>query len=246
MAEIDFTGRVAIVTGASRGIGRTLALGLARRGASVVGTARSLSSSPGSGGTLQSMVEAAAERGGTAIAVPADITGEAGAQAVVTRAMSEFGRVDILINSAGAFPLGTIAELPPEEWRALMSINLTAPFLMARAVLPTMMEQGSGNIMNVTSGAAGSYSPGRIANAASKAALNRFSMNLAEEVREHGVAVNAWGPGLVRTDMTDYAANGVEPEVIVDSVMWLVSQDAESFTGQVVRRVEFGETWGLR
>ncbi len=244
MADLDFTGKVAIVTGASRGIGRVIAVGLAKRGASVVGTARSLDSSPGAGGTLKGTVDAIEKLGGYCLPVPADITDPAGAQSVVDRAVAEFGRVDILVNNAGVYPEGTIAEFSPDEWRDLMAINLTAPFLMAHGVLPAMMDQGTGNIMNVSSGAGQTYSAGRVPYSASKAALDRFSINLAEEVREHGIAVNAWAPGLVRTDMNANNPDGAEPEVVEESAVWICAQTVESFTGQLVRRGEFGKTWG--
>ena len=245
MTDHDFKGKVAIVTGASRGIGRAIALGLAGRGASVVGTARRLDSSPGSG-TLKGTVESIEQFGGSCLAVPADITDSTGARAVVDGAMSAFGRVDILVNNAGAFPVGTIAEFTPEQWQDAIAINVTAPFLMAHTVLPIMMGQGSGNILNVTSGAAQTYVPRRVANSTSKAALNRFSLNLAEEVRPIGIVVNAWGPCLTRTDMTEFHPDGVEPEAVVESVMWLLAQDVSSFTGHLVRRADFGETWGPR
>ena len=243
MSDRDFRGRVAIVTGASRGIGRAIAVGLARQGASVVGTARKFDSSVGSG-TLKGTIDLIEQLGGPCLAVPADITDATGARAVVDGAMTAFGRVDMLVNNAGAFPFGTIAEFTPEAWQAAMAINVTAPFLMAHTVLPTMIEQSSGNILNVTSGAAQTYSPGRVANSTTKAALNRFSLNLAEEVRSFGIVVNAWGPGLTRTDMTEFNPNGAEPEAVVESALWLLAQDVDSFTGQVVRRVDFGETWG--
>jgi 3-oxoacyl-[acyl-carrier protein] reductase len=245
MSELDFNGKVAIVTGASRGIGRAIAEALARRNASVVGTARSLDSSPGSS-TLQQTVDSIERLGGACLAVPADITEEAGALAVVEGAMRAFGRVDMLVNNAGVYPVGTIAGFSLEQWRQAFSVNVDAPFLMAHTVLPIMMEQGSGNILNVTSAAAQMYMPGRVANSTTKAALNRFSINLAEEVRASGIAVNAWGPGLTRTDMTEFNPDGVEPEAVVESAMWLLAQDADSFTGQIVRRAEFGETWGPR
>ena len=242
--SIDFTGMVAIVTGASRGIGRVIALGLARRGAAVVGTARTLEGSSGAGGTLKGTAEAAAAFGHRMIAVPADITNPGGAQSVVDAATAELGRVDVLVNNAGVFPYGRVADFAPDEWEATMAINLRAPFLMCRAVLPVMIAQGGGNIFNVTSGAATSYSEGRIAYAASKAGLDRFSLSLAEEVREHGIAVNAWSPGFIATDMNDHNPKGNAAAVVEESVMWALAQGPAAFTGQLVRRADFGTGWG--
>ena len=245
MAEVDFTGKVAIVTGASRGIGRAIALGLARAGAAVVGTARQLDSSPGTGGTLAETVALITAAGGTGLAVPADITDPAGASALAGRAKAELGRIDVLVNNAGVFPRGAVADFAPEEWLAMIAVNVNAPFFMAHAVLPTMIAQGSGNILNVSSGAAQRTIKARVGYSTSKAALERFSIGLAEEVREHGIAVNAWTPGLVATDMNDQHERGASPEAVTESAVWLAAQDA-SFTGNVVAREEFGVSWGPR
>ncbi len=244
MAEIDLTGKVAIVTGASRGIGRAIALGLARAGAAVAGTARRLDSSPGTGGTLAETVELIVAAGGTGLAVPADITDPAGAQALADRAKAELGRIDILVNNAGVYPRGAIADFPPDEWLSLIAVNVNAPFFMCRAVLPTMIAQGSGNILNVSSGAGQRSVKDRVGYSTSKAALDRFSMSLAEEVREAGIAVNAWTPGLVATDMNDQSERGSPPEAVVESAVWLAAQDT-SFTGHLVARQEFGVSWGV-
>ena len=245
MADVDLTGKVAIVTGASRGIGRAIALGLARAGAAVVGTARQLDSSPGTGGTLAETVALITAGGGSGLAVPADITDPAGAQALADRAKAELGRIDILVNNAGVFPHGAIADFAPDEWLKLMAVNVNAPFYLCHAVLPTMIEQGSGNILNVSSGAAQRSIKARVGYSTSKAALERFSMGLAEEVREQGIAVNAWTPGLVATDMNNQHERGAPPEAVAESAVWLAAQDA-SFTGNVVAREEFGVAWGER
>ena len=112
-------------------------------------------------------------------------------------------------------------------------------------LLPTMIEQGRGSILNVSSGAAQRAIKGRVGYSTSKAALERFSIGLAEEVREHGIAVNAWTPGLVATDMNNQHERGAPPEAVAESAVWLAAQDA-SFTGNVVAREEFGVAWGER
>ncbi len=244
MPDVDLTGKVAIVTGASRGIGRAIALGLARSGAAVVGTARQLDSSPGTGGTLAETVALIAAAGGTGLAVPADITDPEGASELAGRAKAELGRIDILVNNAGVFPKGAIADFAPDEWLALIAVNVNAPFFMAHAVLPAMIEQGSGSILNVSSGAAQRTIKERVGYSTSKAALERFSFGLAEEVREHGIAVNAWTPGLVATDMNNRHERGASPEAAAESAIWLAAQDV-SFTGNVVAREEFGVSWGV-
>jgi 3-oxoacyl-[acyl-carrier protein] reductase len=242
MAELDFSGKVAIVTGASRGIGRALTLALAERGATVVASARRLESSGGTGGTLAETVAEAEALGATVLAAPAEIVNEQGPQYIVQRAIKTFGRIDILINNAGTFPKFAIAEMDLREWRDMLAINLTAPFLMCKAVIPQMIGQGGGNILNVSSGLALSYGEGRVAYGTSKAGLNTFSELLAEEVGPHGIAVNAWMPGLISTDMSGH--HGEDVSVVVPSVMWAVAQTVDTFTGQVVRCREFGELWG--
>ena len=242
--KIDLTGKVAIVTGASRGIGRAISLELAARGAAVVGTARTLDASPGTGGTLKGTMADVEALGARALALTDDITTLEGAKAVVGQVLALTGRVDMLVNNAGIFPASRIVDYDPANWAELMAINVTAPFLMCQAVLPSMMAQRSGNILNMSSGASYLYRPERVAYSTSKAAIDRFSINLAEEVREYGIAVNAWMPGLTATDMTDYTPRGVDPAEVKESAVWALAQDAATFTGQVVLRTEFGTTWG--
>jgi NAD(P)-dependent dehydrogenase (short-subunit alcohol dehydrogenase family) len=244
MDEIDFTSKVAVVTGASRGIGRVIALALAARGAAVVGTARNLDSSPGRGGTLGETIDAVEAAGARGVAIPADITSADGVQSLIDGALAALGRIDVLVNNAGVYPQGRIAEFSSEEWDAAIAINVTAPFLLCRAVIPGMEAQGGGRILNISSNAAVGYGRGRIAYSTTKAALNRFTMNLAEELRESGIAVNAYAPGQIRTDMNDYGERGAEASEIEESIVWALGQDAATFTGQVVRRRDFAVTWG--
>lgn len=242
MADIDFTGKVAIVTGASRGIGRAMTVALAERGASVVGTARSLDVSEGTGGTLKGTIELAERAGAKAMAIPANIIDEEGPKHIVDETLGAFGRIDILVNNAGMFPESRIVDMDLGEWRDNLAINVTTPFIMSKAVLPAMMRQRSGNILNITSGASIRYLTGYVAYGTAKAGLNAFSWQLAREVEEFGIAVNSWMPGLINTDMSGH--RGEDVSVVIPSLMWLLSQTASTFTGQVVERKHFGDLYG--
>lgn len=248
MTTPDLSGKAVLITGASRGIGRCLAVAMARCGAMVAVTARSMDSSPGEGGTLRGTAEAieeagGEEAGGKAIAIPASITDPAQAAALVEEAAARAGRLDVLVNNAGVYPDARIAEMPVEEWRDAMDVNLNAPFYLARAAIPVMERQGGGRIVNVSSEMALRRRPGRVAYSASKAALDVFSLALAEEVRGQRIEVNVWTPGYVRTDMSGPGATeGVE--TVEPSFLWMLAQPPMALTGQILRKVEFGETWG--
>ena len=236
-----FPEKIALVTGASRGLGRVLALALAREGATVVCTARTLDGPP-ERGSLNATVKHIESEGGHAMAVACDVGDAASVHATVDQALTQFGRVDILINNAGVFPDVPIASTEPAEWDMTVAVNFTGPFLFCRYVLPGMIERHGGAILNMTSGMANMATPGRIAYSATKAALDRFTISLAEEVKPHGIVVNALGPGVMATDMTGGA--GDPPELLAPSALWLLEQGVDAFTGQVVYRKDFRKTWG--
>lgn len=191
-------GQVAIITGGGRGIGAAAAHLLASAGAAVVLAARS-----------QDQVEAVASRirsaGAKAIAVPCDVANPDEIEEVVEAALSQFDRVDILVNNAGiVWPVEQVREADPEEWAYNIVANLVGPFQVARNVLPVMLDQRYGRILNITSGAADHAVPGWSAYCAAKAGLNMLTRCLAAELQVDGVAgvtVNALAPGMVDTEM---------------------------------------------
>lgn len=188
-------GQVAIVTGAGRGIGRAAALALSAAGASVVLVARSAAE-------LAAVADEIKHRGGQALAIPTDVSEIASVDYLLVLALRAFGRVDILVNNAALLrPVGRVWETSPAEWRKLIEVNVVAPYLCARVVLPHMLERGSGRIINISSGAADKNLPGLSAYSASKAALERFSHTLAAEVEGTGVVVTVLRPGVVDTPM---------------------------------------------
>ena len=199
--DIDLTGQTALVTGASRGLGRGFARALAAAGASVALVARSEEGLEETGALIKS-------RGGRALALPCDVIDRSSVQVTVDAATQKLGPIDILVNNAGVpGPTGPDWLIDPADWWRVMEVNVLGPFHFAHAVLPGMVARGSGRVVNVSSGAAGSASPGYSAYCASKSALAMWTECLAGDTSEHGVAVLGYKPGTVRTDMTEYSAS---------------------------------------
>jgi NAD(P)-dependent dehydrogenase (short-subunit alcohol dehydrogenase family) len=194
----DFTGRVAIVTGAARGLGRAVATRLHERGASVAVNVRDAGRAE----------DAARGIGHRARAVPADVAVVDGPESIVRRTLELFGRIDILINNA-ALPLTTRFEhITADEWRQALEINLTAPFLLTQAVLPTMKAQGYGRIVNISSTAGRMVSTlGGAHYTASKTGLLGLTRAAAKELGRYGITVNAVCPGMIDTELTRESAS---------------------------------------
>jgi 2-deoxy-D-gluconate 3-dehydrogenase len=189
-------GRVAIVTGAGRGIGRAIARAFAADGAAVVLASR----------TPAELAAAAAEirdAGGRVLAVPTDVTVEAAVEALVRDALTRFSRVDILVCAAGGAAFGPVADAKTADWDAMLAVNLRGVMLACRAVLPAMIGQRAGTIINIASIAARRAIPGAAAYSATKAGVVAFSRVLAEELRGAGVRVGVLLPGAVDTPIWD-------------------------------------------
>ncbi len=244
---------VAIVTGASRGLGRAIAQEFAREGASVAICARA-NSPTGLTGTMDETAQAIRDAGGAVFPLVCDVTDEEQVQEMVRQVVERYGRIDVLFNNAGAMVLGeSIQEIDPVRWNRIMTVNVTGPYLCSRAVLPVMMRQRRGSIINIGSRMADDPKQGGgVLYSTSKAAVHMFSFCLADEVREHNVAVNVLSPGSLRTEgsaavpwtQRDWHER-VEPSAVGPSAVYLAKQDAQSLTGQLVLRAEFGKTWGL-
>ncbi len=187
----DFAGRVALVTGASRGLGRAAALRLIERGAKVAINVRD-----------QARAEAVAKEIG-AYAVPGDVVAAGVPEAIVARTIAQFGRLDILVNNA-AHARGTrFEQLTAEEWREAIEVNMTAPFLLMKAAVPGMKEQGYGRIINISSTAGRMVSTlGGAHYTASKTGLLGLTRGAAKELGKHGITVNAVCPGMIDTELT--------------------------------------------
>ena len=189
-------GKTAIVTGAGRGIGRAIARAFATEGATVVLAARSRAD-------LATVAAEVREAGGRALAIPTDVTQDMAVEALVEQATSETNRVDILVTSAGLAAFGPLADTKPADWDAMLTLNLRAAIMCCRAVLPAMIRQRSGTILNLSSIASKRALPGSAVYTASKAGLDAFSRVLAEEMRPHGVRVGVLVPGAVDTPIWD-------------------------------------------
>ena len=196
---LDFAGRVAIVTGAARGLGRAAALRLHERGASVAVNVRDAD-------RAGELADALGERG---LAVAGDVAGDGVPEQIVRRTLDRFGRVDILVNNAAMARSTRFGALSASEWRETLEINLTAPFLLTQAVLPVMKAQRYGRIINVSSSAGRMVSTlGGAHYTASKAGLLGLTRAAAKELGVYGITVNAICPGMIDTELThEHAAS---------------------------------------
>jgi 3-oxoacyl-[acyl-carrier protein] reductase len=245
-------GMVAIVTGASRGLGRAIAMEYAAEGAKVVVSARR-DSPTGLPGTAVETATQIRDGGGEAMALTCDVSDEGEVMAMVGQTIDMYGRIDVLVNNAGVMVLGdTLLDIDPEKWDQSVAANLRGPYLCCRSVLPWMIEQGRGSIIHIGSRMGSDHEQGGgVLYSSTKAAVHMFSYCLADEVREHNIAVNILSPGGLKTEgsaaipwtQRDWEQR-VEPEAVGPSAVYLALQDASTFTGQYVLRAEFGETWG--
>jgi len=190
------SGKVALITGAGRGIGRATAVAFAAEGAAVALVARSRADLAGVAAEIR-------EQGGRSLAMPTDVTQDAAVESLVERVAGELGRLDILVTSAGTAAFAPVADSKPADWDAMLAVNLRAVMVTCRAALPVMMRQRSGTILNVASIAAKRVLPGSAVYTATKMAVVGFSRVLAEELRPHGVRVGVLVPGAVDTPLWD-------------------------------------------
>ena len=242
---MSLEGKVAIVTGASRGIGKAMAMGLAAEGAQVVVAARSEESRPMLPGTIHSTVGEIEDSGGKALAVATNVRDEESIRHLVDRTLDEFGAVDILINNAAIGSYTPFLEMSVKEWDLVMSIDLRAPFITCKAVAPIMIEQGSGSIINISSHAANNIFSSTLSAdseeiaiigqnyGAAKVGLERLSWGLAMELGPHNIAVNVLRP--LRPVVTEgFLAQ--RPDADVSS--YLSDQDATGLTGALITAEE--------
>ena len=227
-------GRVALVTGASSGLGRATAIALAAAGADVALAARSAEELEGAG-------KEASTTGGRTLALPLDLVQEDDAIRAVGQTIDAFGRIDVLVNAAGTDAPGSVEELDVEGWDRTLSVNLRAPFLLSKAAFPRMREAGGGTIVNVSSVAGKKGWANAAAYCASKFGLTGLTEALADEGRQHGIRAVVLYPGAMATNWGAFSPEErqesgpneapptqvLQPERVADFIVWFVASPPE-------------------
>lgn len=238
--------RVAIVTGASRGLGRAMALALAERGVRVAVAARGRPE-------LEQAAESIRRAGGKALAVVADVRDEAQVESLAATVIGHYGRVDVLVNNAGLM-VGDAAftEVTPTLWREVLDTNLWGAFLCCRAVVPELIRRGDGAIVNISSGAAVRTGFLNIPYGVSKAGLDRLTLGLAAELRDRGVACVSLSPSVSATDTVrrlypdrDVDSFAQPPELAAQALVTLLEDDIMAYSGRVLSAREYLRRRGL-
>lgn len=236
---LDFSGKIAIVTGAGGGLGQGLARRFAEAGASVVVHYNS------SEVDAQNVTRQIRELGGNAIAVQGDLTQDKDAARLMQRAIEQFERLDVLINNAGAYPMRSVLDMTPSDWDHVVDANLRSVFLCTQAAAKVMKEQGCGAIINITSIESKNPAPNHSHYNAAKGAVSMFTRASAFELAPHGIRVNAVAPGLIwREGLERDWPDGVQrwqktaplkrlglPEDVADACLFLASPGARWITG---------------
>ncbi|MGB8957075.1 MAG: 3-oxoacyl-[acyl-carrier-protein] reductase [Tumebacillaceae bacterium] len=236
------TGKVALVTGGSRGIGRAICLELAKEGAKVV------VNYAGSQAAAEEVVERIKAEGGEAIAIQGDVASYEDADKMVSATVETFGRIDILVNNAGITRDNLLIRMKEDEWDAVINTNLKGVFNCTKAAARPMMKQRAGRIINITSVVGILGNPGQANYVSAKAGVIGLTKSNAKELSTRGITVNAVAPGYIQTDMTENLGDDVKsklmetiplarmglPEDIANAVTFLASDKASYMTGQVL------------
>ncbi len=238
-----FKDKVVVVTGASRGLGKAFALAFAREGAMVTVAARTVQRTRFIAGTIYETADQIAAAGGKVLTVPTDVADELSVATMVRQTREAFGRINILINNAATNRPALFTKLPQKKWDEILGVNLRGTVLCTRAVIPRMMEQKGGHIINLSSMA--SLEPGHdpmtgLAYDVSKAAVNRFTIGLAEELRPYAIAVNVLMVDNTVTEGWSYLNPAADksswytPELWAAYALFVASRDPSAYTGRLL------------
>ncbi|HZX20202.1 MAG TPA: 3-oxoacyl-[acyl-carrier-protein] reductase [archaeon] len=239
---MNFSGKTAIVTGASRGIGKAIAIALGKHGCNVVVNYFNTKEN------AKKIAEEIIKAGGNAIHVKADVRSKKEVNEMVAETLRKFGRIDFLVNNAGITKDNFFANITESDWDNVMDVNLKGTYNCVKAVLPIMTKQGFGRIVNSSSVSGQIGNIGQANYAASKAAILGFSKSLAKEVAASGITVNVVAPGIINTDMHRTIPEKVlekflgqipmkrfgKPEEVAGAVLFLLSEEAAYITGQTI------------
>ena len=234
----DLTGKVALVTGATGGIGEQIARTLYTQGATVILTGRK----------KEVLEKLQSELGERAHSIPADLSADGATKTLVSEALKVAGKIDILINNAGLTRDGLMMRMKDEDWQAVIDVNLTASFKLARDVVTPMMKNRFGRIINITSVVGWMGNAGQANYCATKAGLTGMSKALASEVASRGITVNCVAPGFISTPMTDVLSDDLKAKMleqipakrfgtttdIANTIVFLASDEASYITGQTI------------
>ncbi|WP_435064876.1 SDR family oxidoreductase [Halobaculum sp. EA56] len=233
----DLSGSTAFVTGTTRGIGKRIALTLAEHGCNVVSTGKTVEPGGDLPGTIHRTAEQCRERGVDAHAIQLDVRDEDAVEAAAEEAIDEFGEVDVVINNASAIQLANVADLPAKRFDLLTDVNVRGTYLVSRAFLPHLREQGGGWILANAPPVTVDRAPGKAAYAWSKLGMSFVTLSLAEELAADGIGCNTfWPVTAVDTRATRYFGLGTEddwrtPHVLADAVLAILARDPAEYTG---------------
>lgn len=246
LSERNLYNKVAIVTGASRGIGKAIALALADAGARVVVVARTVEEGGPLKGSINKTADEIRSRGGQSIPIPANVADEMSIENMVQRTLDEAGHIDILVNNAGTSVTRHFNDINIKQWDTVIKVALRSVVVCSKAVLPSMMAQRYGHIINISSIAAVKISQPLtgLAYDVSKAGINRFTWGLAEEMKEYNIAINAVMPrntaseGWVMVNPDADKSDWQTPELWGRVVTFIATRDPATFTGRVLATEE--------
>jgi citronellol/citronellal dehydrogenase len=243
-------GRVAIVTGSSRGIGRAMVLRLAREGAGVVVTGKSESGTDRLPGSIHTVAEEVEQGGGTALPIRVDVRHEDEVKAMVDQTVEKFGRVDILVNNAGALWWQPVLQTPPKRYDLMWEINVRAAYLCAYYALPHMVRQHWGHVINCSPPITTEPSPGHVAYMTTKMGMTRMAIGIAAEHERDGIASNSLWPVTIIESLASInwglgdRSQWRSPEILCDAMMEILRSEPPSLTGQQILDEPFLRTRG--